>query len=169
MSELQEKIATEFREQSCMRLTEMVNQLESCIGRLSDEQVWQRGGEHENAIGNLILHLCGNMRQWVLHGIKGDKDVRVRDAEFACQGGQSGKELMDGFRAVTTEVMQEIRELPTERLLEWVEPQPGRPGKTILGSIYQVVTHVYQHGGQIIALTKQMVGRDLDLTIPRKR
>ena len=82
MSELQEKIATGFREQSCARLTEMVNQLESCVGRLSDERVWQRGGDHENAIGNLILHLCGNMRQWVLHGIKGDKDVRVRDAEF---------------------------------------------------------------------------------------
>jgi uncharacterized damage-inducible protein DinB len=169
MSELQEKIATEFREQSCVRLTEMVNQLESCVGTLSDEQVWQRGGEHENAIGNLILHLCGNMRQWVLHGIKGDKDVRVRDAEFACQGGQSGKELMDQFRAVTTEVLQVIRALPTERLMEWVEPQPGRPGKTILGSMYQVVAHAHVHIGQAIVLTKQMAGQDLDLTIPRKR
>jgi hypothetical protein len=169
MSELQEKIAAEFREQSCVRLTEMVNQLECCMGKLSDEQVWGRGGEHENAIGNLILHLGGNMRQWVLHGIKGDKDVRVRDSEFAAHGGKSGKELMDEFRALTTEVMQVIRELPTERLLQWVEPQPGRPGKTILGSIYQVVAHAHVHIGQAIVLTKQMVGRDLDLTIPRKR
>jgi uncharacterized damage-inducible protein DinB len=169
MSEIQEKIATEFREQSCVRLTEMVNQMESCVGRLSDEQLWQRGGEHENAIGNLILHLCGNMRQWILHGVRGDPDSRARDAEFAAHCGKSGAELMNEFRAVTSEVVQVIHELPTERLLEWVEPQPWRPGKTILGAIYHVVTHAHVHGGQIIVLTKQMVGQDLDLTVPRKR
>jgi uncharacterized damage-inducible protein DinB len=169
MSDLQEKIATEFRDQSCVRMAEMVEQLEKCMGRLSDEQIWRRGGEYENSIGNLILHLCGNMRQWVLHGIRGDRDVRVRDAEFAAEGGRSGKELMEEFRAVTTEVMQVIRTLPTERLMEWVTPQPGRQGKTILGSIYQVVAHVHTHAGQMILLTKQMAGCDLDLTIPRKR
>jgi uncharacterized damage-inducible protein DinB len=169
MSELQEKIATEFREQSCVRLTDSMKQLEACVAKLTDEQVWQRGGPHENTIGNLILHLCGNMRQWMMHGVKGDPDVRQRDEEFSAGGGKSGQELMEQLRGVVNEVMQVIREVPTERLLEKIAPQPNRGPVTIMAAIYILVTHAYTHIGQMIVLTKQMVGRDLDLTIPRKR
>jgi hypothetical protein len=150
MGKLLERIATEFRENSCVQLTEMVNELEGYMGKLSEEQVWQPGGEHENAVGNLILHLCRNMRHWVLRGIKDDGDERTRAAEFANQGGQSGKVLMDQFRAVTTEVMQEIRELPGDRLLDWTKPQPGRSGKTILASISEGVEDARWHVSEAI-------------------
>ena len=158
-----------FTEVSCVKLDAMMTALASCIERLSDEQVWARGGEHENAVGNLILHLDGNMRQWILHGIGGEPDVRERDAEFSTRGGMSRAELMERFAGTVAEAKAVIARTPAERMFERISPQPGRPAESVLGTIYMVVGHVQQHVGQVIVLTKQMVGRDLDLTIPRVR
>ena len=54
--------------------------MKTCLGKLTDEQIWSRGGPHENAVGNIVLHLCGNIRQWAIHGVGDAKDVRVREA-----------------------------------------------------------------------------------------
>src|SRR5580698_3155906 len=64
-----------------MRLSEL--DIDRCLDRLSPEQIWHRGGDYENSIANLLLHLEGNMRQWILHGIDGQPDVRQRDDEFS--------------------------------------------------------------------------------------
>ena len=95
-----EEIAAGFREYSCRRLGQMAEQMEACMVRLTDAQVWQRQGVHENTVGNLVLHLCGNMRQWVMHGVGRQADVRVRDTEFGAEGGLSGAELMGLFRGL---------------------------------------------------------------------
>src|SRR5205085_4161208 len=57
--------------------------IESCLERLTDEQIWWRPNEQSNSIGNLLLHLCGNARQWIVCGVGGASDARDRDAEFA--------------------------------------------------------------------------------------
>jgi Protein of unknown function (DUF1572) len=158
-----------FTEVSCEKLDAIVEPLKRCMERLSDEQVWARGGEHENAVGNLILHLDGNIRQWILHGIGGEVDVRERDAEFSVRGGMSRAELMERFLGTVAESKAVIARTPAERMFERITPQPGRPESSVLGAIYMVVGHVQQHVGQIILLTKQMEATDLDLTIPRKR
>ena len=72
------EVAGLFLEFSDRKLGEMTKKLTTCLDRLNDEQVWARGGPHENAVGNLVLHLCGNMRQWILHGVGGKPDVRTR-------------------------------------------------------------------------------------------
>jgi hypothetical protein len=162
-------VAELFTTTSCEKLDAMMTALASCMTKLSDEQVWARGGAHENAVGNLILHLDGNMRQWILHGIDSQPDVRVRDAEFLTVGGISGAELMERFLATTAESKTVIAHTPVERMAERISPQPGRAETNVLGAIYQVVGHVQQHVGQVIVLAKQMTGRDLDLTIPRVR
>jgi len=167
MDGLDEKVARLFREHSCRTLKQMTEQLGACVARLTDRQVWQRGAAHENAIGNLVLHLCGNMRQWVMHGVGGQPDVRTRDAEFAAQGELTGVELMELFRATVAEASAVIAQTPAARLVERTTPQ-GRD-VSVLDAIYRVVGHVQQHVGQAILLTKQMVGEDLDLTIPRMR
>ena len=64
-------------------LTNAFDRIRHCLGQLSDEQVWQRESEAMNSIGNLILHLCGNVRQWIVSGIGGAKDVRQRPNEFS--------------------------------------------------------------------------------------
>jgi uncharacterized damage-inducible protein DinB len=145
----------------------MTGYLTICLAKLSDEQVWERHGPHENAVGNLVLHLCGNMRQWIMHGCGGAPDVRVRDQEFSAADSLTAEQLIKHFQSTVNEARHIIDTLPTIRLTERTHPQ-GRD-VSVLDAIYQVVGHVQQHVGQIILLTKQMAGKDLDLTMPRPR
>lgn len=161
------EIGTLFLRNSSAKLEQMTGLLTNCLRRLSDEQVWERNGAHENTIGNLILHLTGNMQQWIMHGVGGAVDVRVRDAEFDADGGMTAAELIGRFEETIREARGVIESLAPEKLLERTQPQ-GRD-VTKLEAIYQVVGHVQQHVGQIILLTKQMCATDLDLTIPRSR
>ena len=161
------EIATLFLDYSIAKLNDMTKCVESCFEKLTDEQVWQRQAEHENAIGNLILHLCGNMRQWIMHGVGGHPDVRTRDKEFSAAGDLTAAELLHLFKQTIAEAKRVLDTLPHHRLIERTCPQ-GRD-VTVLEAIYQVVGHVQQHTGQIILLTKQMTQQDLDLTMPRPR
>ncbi len=161
------QIGNLFLELSSSKLELMASFLTSCMNRLTDEQVWERHGAHENAVGNLVLHLIGNMRQWIMHGVGGALDIRVRDEEFSTQNSLTGAELVTLFQQTVSEARGVIESLPVEKLMEKTTPQ-GRH-VTRLEAIYQVVGHVQQHIGQIILLTKQMCGIDLDLTMPRPR
>jgi uncharacterized damage-inducible protein DinB len=162
-----QQVATVFLDVSCRRVGQMTEYLVACLNKLSDEQVWRRGGAHENTVGNLVLHLCGNARQWVISGVGGAEDVRVRDKEFSADGEMSGAELITLFETTMEEVKTVIAATPVVRMTVRVHPQ-GRD-VSVLEAIYQVVGHVQQHVGQIILLTKQMMGTDLDLTMPRPR
>ena len=164
---MENEIAALFREYSCNKLDMMVKDMRACMARLTDVQVWERHGAHENAVGNLVLHLCGNMRQWVMHGIGGAKDVRVRETEFSADGGLTGAALMELFEKTVAEARGVIASLSAERMVEKITPQTHEV--SVLGAVYQVVGHVQQHMGQIILLTKQMTRQDLDLTMPRPR
>jgi uncharacterized damage-inducible protein DinB len=161
------EIGTLFLKASSTKLEQMTGYLNTCLGKLSDQHVWQRQGAHENAVGNLVLHLSGNMRQWIMHGCGGAADVRVRDQEFSADGNMTAAQLIEHFDSTVREARAVIDSLPPERLIERTTPQ-GRD-VSILEAIYQVVGHVQQHVGQIILLTKQMTGKDLDLTMPRPR
>ncbi len=161
------EIAALFLDYSNKKLEQAAKDMKICLGKLTDAQVWERQGEHENAPGNLILHLCGNMRQWIMHGVGGAKDVRVRDAEFTPRDGWSPAALTELFEKTVAEARSVIETVPPERLVERITPQNREV--SVLEAIYQVVGHVQQHAGQIILLTKQMTGKDLDLTMPRPR
>ncbi|GGG86044.1 DUF1572 family protein [Edaphobacter dinghuensis] len=163
------KIAETFLDFSCRRLDMIVTNMKFCLGKLTDEQIWSRGGPHENAVGNIVLHLCGNIRQWAIHGVSGAKDVRVREAEFSADGGLTGAQLSTMFADTIAEARHIIATLPPERLTDRTAPQPGRPEVSVLEAIYQVVAHAHEHTGQVILVTKQMIATDLDLTTPRPR
>jgi uncharacterized damage-inducible protein DinB len=152
-----------------MQLSE--DAINRCLARLSDEQMWHRGADHENSIANLLLHLEGNLRQWFLHGIGGQPDVRRRDEEFTLSPSQPCDEVRSCFAATLAESRRVIGSLAPERLLETINPQPtGNWGPmTILEAIYRIVGHLQTHTGQIILLTKQLAATDLDLSLPRKR
>lgn len=167
MTLMESQIASLFLNYSNEKLEQMTKNLKACLERLTDEQVWERHGAHENAVGNLVLHLCGNMRQWIMHGVGGDKDIRVRDEEFSANGASSKAALMELFEKTVAEARRIIEPLPPERLVKRITPQNREV--SVLEAIYQVVGHVQQHVGQIIVLTKQMTGKDLDLTMPRPR
>lgn len=164
---MESMIASLFLDYSNNRLERATKDIKTCLGKLSENQIWERHSEHENAVGNLVLHICGNMRQWIIHGVGGAKDVRVRTVEFSAQGGWTSQRLAQLLDQTVTEAQAVIEGLPAERLADRITPQEREV--SVLGAIYQVVGHVLHHGGQIIVLTKQMTGKDLDLSIPRPR
>ena len=164
-------VAASFLSFADKRLGMSADDITRCAAQLNEEQMARRGGEHENSVTNLLLHLAGNMRQWILHGVDGQPDVRERDAEFSLTTEMTGAMALVSFRAVLEESRAVIRGLSPERLLEVIDPQPGGTWRhlPVLEAIFQVVGHVQLHAGQIIVLTKQMVAHDLDLSMPRKR
>jgi uncharacterized damage-inducible protein DinB len=153
-----------FVRYSLDKMRQMAKQIKECVEGLSEEQIWQRSGEHANSIGNLVLHLAGNIRQWIVHGIGGLPDVRQRDQEFAARGGRAAAEILSLFESTVTEAVRIIQEMPLERLMERTKPQNHEVA--ILEAIYQVVGHLQLHTGQIIFVTKQMAGKDLGLYKP---
>ena len=78
-------IGTDFLNCSAEKLAELCRRIETCLGKLSPDQVWMRGTENQNAVGNLVLHLTGNVRQWILSGVGGAPDARIREEEFAAR------------------------------------------------------------------------------------
>ena len=166
-----DQIADRFLSASVKHMQVSEDGINRCLAKLSDEQIWRRGADHENSIANLLLHLEGSTRQWFLHGIGGQPDVRKRDEEFTLSPSQGCDEVRSCFAATLAESRKVIGSLAPERLLEIINPKPtGNWGPmTILEAIYRVVGHLQVHQGQIVLLTKQLVGADLDLSLPRKR
>jgi len=149
----------EFLNVSSDELRQLAGRIETCLGTLTAEQVWARGSENENAVGNLVLHLCGNVRQWIVAGVGGASDVRRRDREFAARGGVPVSELADRLRGVVAEAVAVLSQVTAERLAERTEVQNYQT--TVLGAIYHVVEHFSGHTGQIIFATKMLTGADL--------
>jgi uncharacterized damage-inducible protein DinB len=149
----------EFLHCSIERLRLSSSRIESCLGKLSAEQIWARGSEHENAIGNLVLHLCGNVRQWIISGVGGTPDIRHRDEEFAVRSGAAGSELTERLRATINEAVAVLEGVTAERLIAPLVIQGYQV--TGLGAIYHVVEHFSGHTGQIIFATKMLTSEDL--------
>jgi uncharacterized damage-inducible protein DinB len=138
--------------------------IERCLADLSDEQVWARPNEASNSIGNLLLHLRGNVTQWILGGVGGREYVRHRQHEFDERTPLPARELLERLRDVVHEADEIIRGLDAAALLSAREIQ-GYDG-TVLEAIYHVVEHFSMHTGQIILLAKARTGADLRLWEP---
>ena len=148
-----------FLECSADALLTHLSRIETCLGKLNEDQIWARGHESENAIGNLALHLNGNVRQWILSGLGGEPDNRVRDAEFAARGGVKAPELAANLRATVEGAAGVIRRLTTDELTQIHVIQ----NYTVTGvyAVLHVVEHFAQHTAQIIFGTKMLTGTDL--------
>ncbi|WP_051670684.1 DinB family protein [Bryobacter aggregatus] len=148
-----------FIRSAVARLRQQESRIEDCLAKLTDDQIWSRGNENSNSIGNMILHLVGNLGQWVLHGIGGQADIRQREEEFAARSGPGKVELAARLRARMEEVVAVLEAIPSHRLLSIVEPQGYRV--PVLEVVTHVTEHFYYHGGQILLLTKLYLDTDL--------
>ncbi|MFN7993794.1 MAG: DinB family protein [Bryobacteraceae bacterium] len=148
-----------FLDYSARKLAQYASRIEDCVGRLDAEQIWTRGTENENSVGNLVLHLSGNVRQWIVSGLGGRPDVRERDREFSSRGGPGVPELLSLLHAAVTEAQAVIRSIDPQRLTKQVRIQNYEV--TVLEAIYHVVEHFSGHTGQIILATKLLTGTDL--------
>src|ERR1044072_8713846 len=99
-------------------LGDYLPKIERCLEKLTDEQIWWRANAESNSIGNLILHLCGNARQWIICGVGAQPDHRDRDSEFAQREIISRGELLALLRSTLHEVDNTLRDLDPSLLLE---------------------------------------------------
>lgn len=140
-------------------LEEYLPKTERCLERLTDEQIWWRPNEESNSIGNLVLHLCGNARQWIVSGVGGGADRRQRDAEFAQRELVPREQLLSLLRTTLADVARVLRSLDPATLLERRVIQGS--DVDVLEAIFHVTEHFSMHTGQIIMLTKMLTSADL--------
>jgi uncharacterized damage-inducible protein DinB len=153
-------IARIFLDEAASFLQEdFLPKIEKCIGALREEDVWWRSSETENSAGNLLLHLAGNVRQWIVSGMGGAADVRERPKEFAARGGITKDEALERLRATVAEACAVLRRLDPADLSADKKIQGfSRSG---LASVFHVVEHFSYHTGQIAFITKLRTQRDL--------
>ena len=148
-----------FLDFSARKLEQLTGRIRECVTRLNYEQIWVRSSDNENAVGNLMLHLAGNVRQWIIASVGGKPDVRVRDREFSARGDITAAELIDRLEGTVAEAVAVIRGMPSARLSEKVTVQ--KYTVPVLEAIYHVVEHFSQHTGQIMFATKLLTSSDL--------
>jgi Protein of unknown function (DUF1572) len=133
-------------------LDEFLPKIALSLAPLSDADVWWRPAETSNSIANLLLHLDGNARQWILSGVRGDPDIRNRDAEFAARAGPGRDALLAQFTATLIDIERVFAQVTPER---FDEPRVIQGSQTtIFGAMFRLTTHVAVHTGQIIQLAK---------------
>jgi hypothetical protein len=143
-------------------LIEGMGRIRACVQRLDEAQVWMRPNQASNAIGNLLLHLEGNVRQWVLVGLGGRESPRDRPAEFAArEGGTSKDELVDALAATVQQAVAIVEATTPASLLATYPFQDGKFPDTGLGCVLHVMEHFSGHAYQIFDRTKQLIGQDL--------
>lgn len=146
-------MATQFLEKSRFLLNqEYRTKIRAAVEALPAEGVWWRPNEQSNSIGNLLAHLAGNIRQWVIHGVNGGPDVRDRNSEFAARGGATASELLADLERALDDVDAVLAKLTAADLMTPIMVQ-GR-NVTVLAAVYTVVEHFSTHTGQIILMTK---------------
>lgn len=138
---------------------EYLPKLEGCLEQLTDEQIWWRANEQSNSIGNLLLHLSGNARQWIVCGLGGANDARVRQQEFDERRVISRAELLETLSQTLRDVDAVLAGFDHGKLLDRY-PIQGTTA-TALEAIFHVTEHFSMHTGQIILLTKLLTASDL--------
>ena len=136
--------------------------IERCLAELSEEDIWWRPNEASNSIGNLVLHLAGNVRQWVISGIGGAPDLRDRDQEFDQRAPITTERLLERLAATVREANAVLAGLDPASMMEQRRIQGFEI--SVGEAVYHVVEHFGMHTGQITLLTKQRLGKDLGLT-----
>ncbi|HLI86235.1 MAG TPA: DinB family protein [Bryobacteraceae bacterium] len=152
-------LARQFLAYSASKLRELASRIEACLDRLSEEQIWTRGKETENAVGNLVLHLCGNVGQWIVSTAGNRPDTRDRASEFAARGGAGKDALRARLRATVEDALAVIEALAPAQLAARHTIQGY--DVSVLEAIYHVVEHFSMHTGQIIFATKLLTTADL--------
>jgi uncharacterized damage-inducible protein DinB len=135
--------------------------IERSVEVLSDEDVWWRANEASNSIGNLLLHLEGSTRAWIIGVAGGLHNPRNRQQEFDEREHVPRAELMSRLKQTLTEVDEVLARLDVEVLAE--RRQAGSEEVTVLWAVYHAVEHFSMHTGQIIMLAK-MRSEDLRLS-----
>jgi uncharacterized damage-inducible protein DinB len=158
-------IARAFLEKShSLIVTDYLPKIERAVAPLNDADVWWRPNEQSNSIGNIVLHLCGNVTQWIIGGVGGRPTARNRQQEFDERQPLPKSELLSKIRGVVQNAGEIIEAAKADDLMSHRQIQGY--DVSVLEAIYHVTEHFGMHTGQIIWIAKARTGSDLRLWEP---
>ena len=149
----------EFTHQIARHMEMNTPRIEKCLAELTEAELWQRPNPGSNSVGNLLLHLCGNITQYVLSSLDGLPDRRVRDAEFTAEGGFDKAELLEKLRNTVSQATGIIRGAGQEEMLRERTVQGFE--MTGIAIAIHVCEHYSYHTGQIAFWVKLLKDKDL--------
>ena len=149
----------EFAAQIAYHMELNTPRIEKCLAELTEDELWQRPNSGSNSVGNLLLHLCGNITQYVLASLGGQPDLRIRDAEFAAEAGFTKAELLQKLSSTVHQAVTIIRSASTEEMLQKRTVQ-GFQMSGIAIAVH-VCEHYSYHTGQIAFWVKLLKNKDL--------
>jgi hypothetical protein len=156
MSMTADDLAHAVGAEASQELTSALERITHCLGQLSDDQVWSRSSPSLNSIGNVILHLCGNVRQWIIAGLGGAADVRNRPAEFAQRDAIPKTEVLRRLQAVVDEAKGVLTRQTATDLVRVRRIQGSEV--TGLAALFSSVPHFRGHTQEIIHMTRLRLG-----------
>lgn len=156
-----DRCATAFCSYAADKLEQNLRQIERCVAFLDTAELWARANERCNSVGNLVLHLAGNIQEWVLGGLAGASVHRDRAAEFAARGPIAPEEVLPPLQRVIRLATDHVRRLDSADLARDFLIQEYRVAGIV--AVTHVVEHFSFHTGQIVHITKELKGVDLSL------
>ena len=154
-TELGLELAREFIARSRFYLSEEYRtKIRRAVEAIPAEAIWRRANDQSNSVGNLLVHLAGNVRQWIVSGVGGAADVRERRSEFAAREGAGAKELLARLDEALAEADGVIARLTPDVLVQRRTIQ-GRD-VTVMAAVYSAVQHFSTHLGQIVMVAKEV-------------
>ncbi len=172
MNNIREKWMTEFLENSVYRLDESTRMNKISLKSIEESNIWRKPNESSNSIGNQIMHICGNMTQYIIASLGGLQDQRNRDAEFSITNGFTSVQLLQNLEDTVHQAKNVLKSCSKSQLLK----KHGVQGFDLsgIGIVIHAVEHYSYHTGQIAFWTKMLVNKDLgfydgrDLNIKNK-
>jgi uncharacterized protein DUF1572 len=149
----------------CDELAAALGRIAHCAGQLTDEQIWRRPASGMNSIGNLMLHLEGNVRQLIVSGVGGAPDTRERQAEFDARGPIPADDLLRKLFAVVKEAQDVITSASDQSLCAAIPVK--RFDFTGIQAIVRSIAHFRGHTQEIIHMTRMILGEKYEFAGPR--
>jgi Protein of unknown function (DUF1572) len=151
-----DEIALAMGRAAAVEMSKALERMKHCLGQLNDAQIWWRAQPSLNSIGNLILHLCGNVRQWIVSGLGNVRDDRNRPAEFDERGPIPKQELIGRLDATVDAAKTALGRVTAKQLLDKRRIQGF--DVTGLAAIFDSVPHFRGHTQEIVYMTRLQLG-----------
>ena len=156
MSATLESLSNLVSNEASGELDEALRIINHCVNQLTDDQVWWRPSESMNSVANLLLHLSGNVRQWIVSGVGGVADVRERQKEFDQRSSTPKTELMQQIGSAVADAKMALSGISAEELLR-IRPVQ-RNDVTGMQAIFHSVAHFRGHTQEIVHMTRCQLG-----------
>lgn len=153
------QLIEELVKNALYRMDESTRMIKKSLEAITEEETWQKPNEALNSIGNLVLHLCGNMSQYIISSLGDTEDFRNRDKEFNTQGGLTKNELVKKLEDTVDDAKRVIFDARPEQLVK-IRSVQGFSFSGV-GVIMHAVEHYSYHTGQIAFWVKLMKNKDL--------